>query len=75
WIIYTSNQPLIDGSVVRVPSIRVQDAAGKDMEMHPRPVDILVERPLGETLQGKDAQLEAAVAELLTELGPRPAAR
>ncbi|MFI4966267.1 MAG: S41 family peptidase, partial [Caulobacterales bacterium] len=47
WIIYTSNQPLIDGSVVRVPSIRVQDAAGKDMEMHPRPVDILVERPLG----------------------------
>jgi tricorn protease len=74
WIIYTSNVPLIDGSVVRVPSIRVQDAAGKDMEMHPRPVDVMVERPLGESLQGKDAQLEAAVAELLKGLPPKPAA-
>jgi hypothetical protein len=35
----------------------------------------MVERPLGETLQGKDAQLEAAVAELLKGLGPKPAAR
>jgi tricorn protease len=70
WIIYTSNQPLIDGSVVRLPSIRVQGAAGDDMELHPRPVDVLVERPLGETAAGKDIQLETAVKELLKGLGP-----
>ena len=74
WIIYTSNVQLIDGSVVRLPSTRVQGAAGDDMELHPRPVDAMVERPLGETLQGKDAQLETAVSELLKGLGPgRPA--
>ncbi|MBS0331147.1 MAG: hypothetical protein JSS35_00130, partial [Proteobacteria bacterium] len=71
WIIYTSNVPLVDGSVVRVPSTRIQGAAGDDMELHPRPVDVMVERPLGETLAGKDAQLEAAVAELLKELPSR----
>jgi Tol biopolymer transport system component/C-terminal processing protease CtpA/Prc len=74
WIIYTSNVPLLDGSVVRLPSTRIQGAAGDDMELHPRPVDVSVERPLGETLQGKDAQLEAAVAELLKGLPPKPAA-
>jgi tricorn protease len=74
WIIYTANTPLVDGSVVRLPSIRILDHEGKDMEMHPRPVDVMVERPLGETLQGKDAQLEAAVAVLLQSL-PRKAVR
>jgi Tol biopolymer transport system component len=67
WIIYTSPQRLIDGSAVRVPSTRIRDLSGQDMEMHPRPVDINVERPLGETIAGRDAQLEAAVAELLKE--------
>jgi len=72
WIIYTGAQPLIDGSSVRVPFIRIQGADGKDMELNPRPVDIAVERPLGETLAGKDSQLDAAVAELLKGLGSRP---
>ena len=70
WIIFTSGQALIDGSVVRLPSTRIQDAKGGDMEMHPRPVDIRVERPLGDTAAGKDAQLDAAAAELLKTLGP-----
>jgi hypothetical protein len=35
------------------------------MEMHPRPVDVEVARPLGETVTGSDAQLERAVKELL----------
>jgi hypothetical protein len=39
------------------------------MEMHPRPVDLAVDRPLGETAAGRDAQLEAAAAELLKTLG------
>ncbi len=69
WIIYTGGQSLIDGSNLRVPFIRVQGADGKDMELNPRPVDIRVERLLGETLSGKDSQLDVAVAELLKGLG------
>jgi tricorn protease len=65
WIIFTGAQPLIDGSAVRVPGWRIQDMHGENMEMHPRPVDIEVERPLGETGTGSDAQLERAVSELL----------
>jgi C-terminal processing protease CtpA/Prc len=65
WIIYTTNQPLIDGSVVRLPFIRIDDTRGQNMELNPRPVDIRVERPLGETLSGEDAQLTRAVQELL----------
>ena len=71
WIIFTSNMQLLDGSLVRVPSVRIRDAKGQDMEMNPRPVDIAVERPLGETAAGSDAQLAAAVAALLAELPKR----
>jgi len=35
----------------------------------PRPVDIPVSRPIGETYTGKDSQLEAAVRELLRQIG------
>jgi tricorn protease len=65
WIIFTGAQPLIDGSAVRVPGWRIQDMRGQTMEMHPRPVDVEVERPLGESETGSDAQLERAVKELL----------
>ena len=65
WIIFTGAQSLIDGSSVRVPGWRIQDLRGQTMEMHPRPVDVEVERPLGETGAGTDAQLERAVKELL----------
>ena len=65
WIIFTGAQPLIDGSAVRVPGSRIQDLRGQTMEMHPRPVDVEVARPLGETETGSDAQLERAVKELL----------
>jgi C-terminal processing protease CtpA/Prc len=68
WLIYTSEVNLIDGSVFRVPFIRVDDAGGRNMERNPRPVDIPVERALGDL---RDAQLDAAVAELLKGLGPR----
>ncbi len=65
WIIFTGSQSLIDGSAVRVPGWRIQDLKGQTMEMNPRPVDVEVERPLGETETGSDAQLERAVKELL----------
>ncbi len=65
WIIFTGAQTLIDGSTVRVPGWRIQDLRGQTMEMHPRPVDVEVARPLGETEMGSDAQLERAIKELL----------
>jgi hypothetical protein len=48
-----------------MPGTRITDAKGEDMEMNPRPVDKLVKREPGETLLGKDSQLDVAVAELL----------
>jgi C-terminal processing protease CtpA/Prc len=65
WIIYTSNVTLIDGSSLRLPSIVIRGSDGKIMEMNPRPVDVLVERPIGESYTGRDSQLDAAVRELL----------
>jgi C-terminal processing protease CtpA/Prc len=68
WIIFTGTQRLIDGSSVRTPGERIQTIEKKDMEMHPRPVDVEVTRPLGETETGEDAQLKKAVETLLSEV-------
>lgn len=71
WIIYTSGVQLIDGSTLRLPYDRITANDGTVMEMHPRPVDIPVAKPLGESYLGRDSQLEAAVNELLKQLGGR----
>ena len=68
WIIYTGGRVLVDGSVMRLPGTLVQGADGKNMENHPRPVDIAVTRPIGESYTGRDSQLDAAVKELLAEI-------
>jgi C-terminal processing protease CtpA/Prc len=68
WIIYTSNVDLIDGSSIRIPFMKVTAADGSAMEMHPRAVDVPVTRPIGESLGGRDSQLESAVKHLLDEL-------
>jgi Tol biopolymer transport system component len=72
WIVYTSSATLIDGSTVRIPFIRVTTADGSPMEMHPRPVDVPVTRPIGESYTGRDAQLDTAVRELLQQLDAPP---
>ncbi|MCC7417110.1 MAG: PD40 domain-containing protein [Acidobacteria bacterium] len=69
WIIYTGSVTLIDGSSLRMPSTKIFGADGTPMEMHPRPVDLPVKRPMGESYSGRDSQLDAAVAELLKQLG------
>jgi tricorn protease len=69
WIIFTWNQSMIDGSTVRLPRAKITDTSGADMELHPRPVDVQVTRPIGETLAGRDSQLDAAVRELLQQIG------
>ena len=72
WIIYTSNVGLLDGqTTIRLPTTRITDASGKDMEMNPRQVDVLVQRPIGEGLE-TDSQLDAAVKELLATIARRP---
>jgi Tol biopolymer transport system component/C-terminal processing protease CtpA/Prc len=71
WIIYTGAMELIDGSSMRTPGTLIQGADGKNMENNPRPVDIAVTRPIGESYTGKDSQLDAAVKELLIEIGPK----
>lgn len=68
WIIYTSAAQLIDGSNLRLPFSRITDNTGKNMELAPRPVDIAVTRPIGESYTDKNIQLDTAVAELLKEL-------
>jgi Tol biopolymer transport system component/C-terminal processing protease CtpA/Prc len=69
WIIYTGSQTLVDGSTIRMPSTRITTLEGTTMELNPRPVDIPVSRPIGESLTGKDSQLDTAVRELLRQLG------
>jgi Tol biopolymer transport system component/C-terminal processing protease CtpA/Prc len=71
WIIYTSSMDLVDGSVMRMPSTLIEGADGKRMENNPRPVDIPVTRPIGESYTGRDSQLDVAVRELLAQLGPK----
>jgi Tol biopolymer transport system component len=67
WIIYTSGVQLIDGTVFRLPFVRVETAEGVDMERNPRPVDVNVTRPVGESYTDHDSQLDAAVRELLRQ--------
>ncbi|HEX8999075.1 MAG TPA: DPP IV N-terminal domain-containing protein [Blastocatellia bacterium] len=68
WIIFTWNIPLLDGSSFRMPRARVQDNSGQTMELNPRPVDVPVTRPIGESYTGRDSQLDTAVRELLKQI-------
>jgi tricorn protease len=69
WIIYTWNQGLIDGTTFRLPRMKITASDGTNMERNPRPVDVEVTRPIGETLTDRDSQLDVAVRELLKQLG------
>jgi tricorn protease len=68
WIIYTWNVSTFDGTTVRLPRTLITGADGKNMEMNPRPVDVPVTRPIGESLTGKDSQLDTAARELLGQI-------
>ncbi|HUF02929.1 MAG TPA: S41 family peptidase [Aridibacter sp.] len=71
WIIFTWSPTLFDGTRFRLPRTKIMGVDGKNMELNPRQVDVPVTRPLGETFTGADSQLEAAVRELLKQLGGR----
>ena len=72
WIIYTGGVTLIDGSILRMPFVKIFASDGTPMEMHPRPVDVPVKRAVGESYTTRDAQLDTAIAELLKQLGSAP---
>jgi tricorn protease len=71
WIIYTSGVGLIDGSALRIPFIKITTSDGTLMELKPRPVDVAVTRPIGESYTDHDSQLDAAVRELLKQIEQR----
>jgi tricorn protease len=71
WIIFTWNQAMFEGSILRLPRMRINATDGSEMEMKPRPVDVPVTRPLGEGAQGRDSQIETAVKELLAQVSKR----
>ncbi|HKK94427.1 MAG TPA: S41 family peptidase [Longimicrobiales bacterium] len=68
WIIFTGSRGLVDGTSVRMPGTYVRDNRGQNMELNPRPVDVEVERPAGESYLGIDSQLDAAVRTLLDQI-------
>jgi tricorn protease len=68
WIIFTSAAQLLDGSSIRLPFSKITDNTGKDMELAPRPVDVAVSRPIGESYTDQNVQLTVAVNELMKQL-------
>ena len=66
WIIYTWGRRLVDGSTFRMPRSMIRGTAGDIMERAPRPVDVEVIRPMGESYSMRDSQLDAAVRVLLS---------
>ncbi len=67
-VIWTWGWSLLDGTVFRLPRLRVTTLEGENTEGTARPVDVQVDRPLGEAAQGIDSQLDVAVEQLLTQI-------
>ena len=70
-VIGTGSYSLIDGSTVRTPGVGVYLADSKktNMEGYGVQPDIRVDNSPEDNLAGRDRQLEAAVEELLKQLG------
>lgn len=64
-VIWTYSIQLLDGARLSLPRLYVVTPEGEDLEGSGRPVDVEVTRPLGEWANGRDRQLDAAVATLL----------
>ncbi|RZK81233.1 MAG: peptidase S41 [Pedobacter sp.] len=68
WIIFTSAKGLVDGSSYRLPSWGCFTLDGKDLEKEGVAPDIFVKNTFMDRLEGKDPQIERAVAEILKDL-------
>lgn len=69
WIVFTWTLGLFDNTTFRLPRTMITGVDGKNMELNPRPVDVAVTRPIGESLQNRDSQLDRAVRELNAQIG------
>jgi tricorn protease len=70
WIIFTSGAGLVDGSFIRLPSWGCYTLEGKDLEFSGVIPDIRVINTFADKINGKDPQLDAAIAEALKEMKP-----
>ncbi|MDA1190873.1 MAG: S41 family peptidase, partial [Candidatus Poribacteria bacterium] len=67
-VIWTWGWGLLDGTSFRLPRMKVATLDGENLEGNARPVDIEVERPLGEAAQGRESQLDAAIDALIQQI-------
>ena len=67
-VIWTWGWGLLDGTVFRLPRLRVTTLEGENTEGTARPVDVQVDRLLGEAAQGIDSQLDVAAEQLLAQI-------
>ena len=69
WIIFTSSVRLLDGSTCRMPAWGCYSVIdGSDLENTGVKPDIYVKNTFKDRLEGKDPQLDAAIAEILREM-------
>ena len=69
WIIFTSSVRLLDGSTCRMPAWGCYSIIdGSDLENTGVKPDIYVKNTFKDRLEGKDPQLDAAIAEILREM-------
>ena len=69
WIIFTSAVRLLDGSTCRMPAWGCYSVIdGSDLENTGVKPDIYVKNTFKDRLEGKDPQLDAAIAEILREM-------
>jgi tricorn protease len=70
-VIGTGGYDLVDGSAIRMPIWGIWSITGQNLENYGVPPDILVEHNPLDDLNGKDSQLDAAIKEVLSEIGEK----
>ena len=68
WLIFTSGKTLVDGSFYRLPCWGCFTLEGEDIERNGVKPDIQVQTTFQDRRQGKDPQLDRAVAEIRRQL-------
>ena len=68
WVIWTWGTRLLNGAYLRIPIMTAMTLDGEDLDDYARKPDIFVDRPIGQSLVGKDDQLDAAVKVLLEQI-------
>ena len=71
WLVFTGGRMLINNVSLRMPSWLNLTIEGEDMDKASRKADVFVDRPIGQTLTGKDDQLDKAVEVLLNQINKK----